>query len=95
MVTLDRILVLTEWEGKYPLCSTWSRTRVGSNHWPMFLDTGENTMKKIKQFYFEKQWLLEGNFEETFSNQWNLTRGTFDSQRYSMGIWHGCLSLAR
>jgi exonuclease III len=32
MVTLDRILVSIEWETKYPLCSTWSRPRVGSDH---------------------------------------------------------------
>jgi hypothetical protein len=32
MVTLDRILVSTEWEDKHPLCFAWSKTRVGSDH---------------------------------------------------------------
>jgi hypothetical protein len=46
MVTLDRILVTTEWESKHPLCFTWSKTRVGSNHWPIFLDSGESSEKE-------------------------------------------------
>jgi hypothetical protein len=70
MVTLDGILVSTEWETKYPLCSAWSRPRVGSNHWPLFLDSGVNPGRRAKQFYFEKQWLLEEDFLGIFSNHW-------------------------
>jgi hypothetical protein len=32
IVTLDRILVSTEWEARFPLCFAWSKTRVGSDH---------------------------------------------------------------
>jgi hypothetical protein len=32
MVILDRILVSTEWESKYPLCFAWSKRRLGSDH---------------------------------------------------------------
>jgi hypothetical protein len=32
MVTLDRVLVSTKWEGRFPLCFAWSSTRVGSDH---------------------------------------------------------------
>jgi hypothetical protein len=39
MVNLDKILTSTEWESKHPLCFAWSKTRVGSNHCPIFLDT--------------------------------------------------------
>jgi exonuclease III len=54
MVTLDRVLVSTEWEGRFPLCFAWSNTRVGSDHWPIFLDSGEGSLEKQICFYFEK-----------------------------------------
>jgi hypothetical protein len=54
MVTLDGILVSTEWETKYPLCSAWSRPRLGSDRWPLFLDSGVNPGRRATQFYFEK-----------------------------------------
>jgi exonuclease III len=66
METLDRILVATEWEDKHPLCFAWSKTRVGSDHWPIFLDSGENSMNRQKYFFFEKQWLLEQDFLSVF-----------------------------
>jgi hypothetical protein len=40
MVNLDRILVSTKWETKFPLCFTWARIRVGSDHCPIFFIQG-------------------------------------------------------
>jgi hypothetical protein len=31
-LTLDRVLVSTEWETRFTLCFAWSKTRVGSYH---------------------------------------------------------------
>jgi exonuclease III len=64
MANLDRILISIDWEAKFPLCFAWSKTRVGSDHWPVFLDYGENSTRRQKYFYFEKQWLLESDFKE-------------------------------
>jgi hypothetical protein len=64
MVVLDRILMSTEWEAKYPLCYAWSKTKVGYDHWPILLDTGEKSSKKLKEFFFEKIVALEQGFEE-------------------------------
>jgi exonuclease III len=64
MVNLDRVLVSTEWETKYPLCFAWSKTRVGSDHCPIILDTGEGSNERSKYFYFENQWLVEEGFAE-------------------------------
>jgi hypothetical protein len=95
MITLDRILVSTEWEHKYPLCFAWSKTRVGSDHWLIFLDTGENLIRDRNLFYFEKQWLLEDNFNYIFSRNWQSVTNRFGEQSYSLDLWHGCLSLTR
>jgi hypothetical protein len=36
------IFMSTEWEAKHPRCFAWSKTRVGTDHWPMFIDSGKN-----------------------------------------------------
>jgi hypothetical protein len=95
MVNLDRILVSTEWEAKFLRCFAWSKTRVGSDHWPILLDTGEKTSCKQKFFYFEKQWLLEGDFIDKFESNWKLVRSIFADQRYSLDVWNGCLSMSK
>jgi hypothetical protein len=38
---LDRILTSVEWEQKYPLVSVRDLTRAGSDHTPLFIDSGE------------------------------------------------------
>jgi hypothetical protein len=38
---------------------------------------------------------MEGDFSKVFSNNWNNSRSRFSDNRYSMDIWHGCLSLAK
>jgi hypothetical protein len=95
MVNLDRILVSTEWEARFPRCFAWCKTRIGSDHWPVMLDTGERSSNKGKFFYFEKQWLLEEDFIDKFVQNWQVVRCRFSENRYSMDIWHGCLSMAR
>lgn len=37
---LDRILMTTDWEEKFPLTTLTSLTRVGSDHSPLLMDTG-------------------------------------------------------
>lgn len=54
MVELDRILVTTDWEARFHLCTTFSLTRVGSDHSPIVLDLGEKEKIKPEWFYFEK-----------------------------------------
>jgi exonuclease III len=60
MVNLDRVLVSTEWEAHYPLCFAWSKTRVGLDHCPIIMDTGEGTRLSQRYFYFENQWFGGG-----------------------------------
>jgi hypothetical protein len=39
---------------------------VGSDHCPIFFDTGENCRSNQKNFYFERQWLVEEDLKELF-----------------------------
>lgn len=48
---LDRILVTTYWEDKFPLTTLTSLTRVGSDHTPLLLDMGDNVTRKAIRFH--------------------------------------------
>jgi endonuclease/exonuclease/phosphatase family metal-dependent hydrolase len=52
---IDRIMVSTEWETKYPMCQLTSLTRIGSDHNPLLLDIGGGErIGGAKQFFIEK-----------------------------------------
>jgi endonuclease/exonuclease/phosphatase family metal-dependent hydrolase len=54
LVRLDRILASSCWDTHYNSCFAWSKARVGSDHSPIILDTGERRDNKTKYFYLEK-----------------------------------------
>jgi hypothetical protein len=63
--TLDRILVSTDWETKFPLSTVQALTREISDHTPLFLNTGTKcNAKKQPIFRFELGWLLRDDFDE-------------------------------
>ena len=39
LIKLDMILVSTNWEMFYPTCFAWAKSRIGSDHSPLFLNT--------------------------------------------------------
>jgi hypothetical protein len=73
-------------EDKFPLYFAWSKTRVGSDHWPIFLDIGESPENRQMHIYFEKEWLLDERFEERLQNNWNNNKSKHTDQRYSLDI---------
>ncbi|KAJ1279988.1 hypothetical protein BS78_04G197800 [Paspalum vaginatum] len=77
MVKLDRILVPVEWEQRYPLCLARILTRIGSDHTPLILDTGEQG--------------LVPNFGELISSKWDELVQKRNEGLYSMDAWHGIL----
>jgi hypothetical protein len=95
MVNLGKVFALIEWENKHPLCFAWSKTRIGSDHCPIMLDTGEKSRKNVKYFYFKDQWLLEKVFSQHLGKIWHQCRDCRRTNRYSIDVWHGCLSGAR
>jgi len=70
MVKLDRYLMTSSWEEKFPLCSAWSLPRVGSDHWPIILDSGETNTTKTRYFFFENQWTLLPDFIPSVQQVW-------------------------
>jgi hypothetical protein len=59
---LDRILMTTDWEIKYPKVNVRALPRVLSDHTPLLLDTGMPSQHNSQLFKFELAWLLKDGF---------------------------------
>jgi hypothetical protein len=60
---LDRILVITEWEQKFPLATVQTLSREISDHTPLLLDGGEPSHREnLRNFKFELGWLTKDGF---------------------------------
>jgi hypothetical protein len=81
---LDRVLVNTDWEQKFPLVTVEALNREISDHTPLLLNLGGKTKsKKQPPFKFELGWLLKDSFFEVVSEVWKKeNRGTTPMQRW-------------
>jgi hypothetical protein len=62
-ISLDIVLVSTDWEQKFPLSSVESLTRELSDHTPLLLDTGNASHRGNNcNFRFELSWLTLRRF---------------------------------
>ena len=60
---LDRILVSTDWEQKFPLSTVKALTRQISDHTPLLLDTNQASHRgNTPVFKFELGWLAKDGF---------------------------------
>ena len=69
---LDRVLMDTEWESKYPLVSVRALERIEalSDHAPILLSTGSSVTHDKHQFKFELGWLYREGFDEMIKRIW-------------------------
>jgi hypothetical protein len=81
---LDRVLVTTEWEEKFPLAMVRALTREISDHAPLLLNTAESTYAhKHHTFKFELGWLLRDGFLDMIRDLWpNTTTGATPIKRW-------------
>ena len=59
---LDRILVCSDFESKYPLTTVHALTREISDHTPLLCNTNSSSQTYQHQFKFELGWLLRDGF---------------------------------
>jgi endonuclease/exonuclease/phosphatase family metal-dependent hydrolase len=67
---LDRILVSTDWEIKYPKVNVRASPRSLSDRTPLLLDTGMPSQHNSQMFKFELVWLLKDGFFEIVTGIW-------------------------
>jgi hypothetical protein len=73
---LDHILMIMEWEEKFPLSTVQALTRKVSDHTPLLLNSGESSyMATQPMFKFELGWLLRDGFIEMVKDIWVNTIG--------------------
>lgn len=70
LVNLDIFFISLDWEDKFPLCMAWSLTRVGFDHSPIILGSGEQGAPRPRYFFFEKQWLMHTEFHDLVRGKW-------------------------
>jgi hypothetical protein len=85
---LDRVLVSTDWEHKFPLVTVQALTRDISDHTPLMLDSGTPGFRGNQlSFQFELCWLIRDGFYELVADVWNSeNRGTNSLQRWQYKI---------
>ena len=68
---LDRVLMTTEWELKYPLITVHALDRGVSDHTPLLLETSDPAfLEHPKQFKMELSWLSHEDFKEKVKKIW-------------------------
>jgi hypothetical protein len=72
---LDRILVSTDWELKYPKVNVHALPRALSDHTPLLLDTGMSSQHNPQMFKFELAWLFKDGFYDTVTRYGNQKQG--------------------
>lgn len=74
---LDRVLVSTEWENKFPLNTILAKDRSNSDHTPLLLNTGASSHNRHQPlFKLERGWLLRDGFYDLVADVWHLeTKG--------------------
>lgn len=66
---LDRFLVSSKWEERFPLSTVTVTPRLFSDHAPIFLDTMEEEQKPPHHFRYERWWELEEGFCEAVAKK--------------------------
>jgi hypothetical protein len=70
---LDRVLMNSDWEQKFPLVSVrvlpWIESL--SDHAPILITTGTPSPQRRRPFKFELGWIFRDGFSDMVKNAWN------------------------
>lgn len=70
MSNLDRIFISMDWEEKYPKVTARSILRIGSDHTPIVVDSGEDRIERSYIFIFEMAWMAQEGFKQMIIDRW-------------------------
>jgi hypothetical protein len=83
---LDRVLMDSDWEQKYPMVSSRALPRIAalSDHAPILLSTGSSIPPRKRPFKFELGWIQRDGFSDMVKRIWdNSVTGSSPIQRWS------------
>jgi hypothetical protein len=81
----------TAWEAAFPLCSLAAITRIGSDHTPLLLNSGEECQLRTTRFFFQTWWLQVAGFGELVLGKLNSFLTEQGPHRGSIDAWQ-CLA---
>uniref|UniRef100_A0A453CMW0 Endonuclease/exonuclease/phosphatase domain-containing protein n=1 Tax=Aegilops tauschii subsp. strangulata TaxID=200361 RepID=A0A453CMW0_AEGTS len=84
---LDRVFMSPDWEVVFPLCSLLAETRIGSDHVPLILSSGEDRIRRSPRFFFETAWFEVPDFDSIFRERWLRSVQLAGQQRGPMEFW--------
>ena len=61
---LDRVFVNNAWKNKFCLVTVYAPTRIGSDHNPLVVDTGERQVTTPKYFRYDPSWSAQEGFKQ-------------------------------
>lgn len=65
----------------FPLWNLIAETRIGSDHIPLVLSSGEDRLRHSPRFFFETAWFEVDRFNQMFLDEWDAALAGFGSQR--------------
>jgi hypothetical protein len=65
-----------------------AETRIGSDHTPLILDSGEGLLRRSNHFFFETSWLAMPEFKEMLHGIWNRLLISLGGRRDAIDSWH-------
>jgi hypothetical protein len=84
LVKLDRILATTSWDMNYTNSYAWAKARIGSDHNPLILDTGDKGFLGQNTSFFRKSGFTRKNFPLLVKEKWNTLKNSHPQFTYSL-----------
>ena len=84
----DCVFVTSDLEVFFPLCMLVAGNRIGSDHVPLILASGEDNIKRNQRFFFETAWFEVPCFEVIFKEKWLACVQQVGHQQGPMEFWN-------
>ena len=86
---LDRVLVSAAWDLQFPLATLKAETRIGSDHTPLTLDTGDDQPPpRSNRFFFQTGWLQIPGFRDLVNKVWLELLMARVACQDPLDLWH-------
>jgi hypothetical protein len=85
---LDRVFVSPFWQARFPLYSLTTITRVGLDHMPLILNSGEEAVCRPAGFMFQTWWFEEPDFGDLVLVKLDSFLANLGPQRGSTKAWN-------
>lgn len=71
----------------FPLWNLITETRIGSDHIPLVLSSGEDRLRRSPRFFFETTWFEVEGFNQMFLDKWDAALAGVGSQHAPLDMW--------